>query len=103
MGTWALPNTKEKAQALHELMQKPLKANNKATSKLYDLYGDDRLFDAIEDRREKYGKGYDLRFLVATFIKGILEYYKKSPERFYLKFDQEAIKILETIVQEQGV
>jgi len=51
MGTWALPNTKEKAQALQELMQKPLKANNKTASKLYDLYGDDGLFDAIADRR----------------------------------------------------
>ena len=51
MGTWALPNTKEKANALQELMQKPLKANNKSKDKLYDLYGDDELFDEIDDRR----------------------------------------------------
>ena len=103
MGTWALPNTTEKAKALHELMQKPLKANSKAESKLYNLYGDDELFDDIIDRRVEDGTNYDLRFLVATYIKGTLDYLKKSPESFYVKFDQEAIKILEQIVKEQGV
>ena len=103
MGTWALPNTKEKAQALHELMQKPLKANSKAESKLYNLYGDDELFDEIIDRRADEGTNYDLRFLVATYIKGTLDYLKESPESFYVKFDQEATKILEQIVKEQGV
>ena len=103
MGTWALPNTKEKAQALQELMQKPLKANDKSKDKLYDLYGDDGLFDDIDDRRYEEGKDYDIRFLVATYINNSLEYYKKSPEKFNLKFDKEAIKILEIIVKEQGV
>lgn len=103
MGTWALPNTKEKALKLQELMQKPLKANKKVTDKLYDLYGDDNLFDDISDRRYDYGTSYDLRFLVATYLNNTIEYYKKSPEKFNLKFDKEALVILENIVREQGV
>ena len=103
MGTWALPNTKEKANALQELMQKPLKANNKSKDKLYDLYGDDELFDEIDDRRTEEGANYDIRFLVATYIKSTLDYLKESPESFNVKFDKEAIKTLESIVKEQDV
>ena len=103
MGTWALPNTKEKANALKELMQKPLKANSKAEDKLYNLYGDDELFDDIIDRRAEEGTNYDLRFLVATYIKGTLDYLKKSPESFYVKFDSEALKILESMGKEWNV
>ena len=51
-GTWALPDTPEADAKLKELMSKPLivgaDATN-ATEQLYDLVGDDVLFDRLND------------------------------------------------------
>jgi hypothetical protein len=51
-GTWALPETPEAEAKLKELMSKPLivgpDATN-ATEQLYDLVGDDELFDRLND------------------------------------------------------
>ena len=49
-GTWALPETDEDQQRLKELMSQPLMAGpdgTNATEQLYDLIGDDQLFDVI--------------------------------------------------------
>ena len=51
-GTWSLPETPEQQAKLHDLMSKPLTAGPKgsyATEELYDLIGDDQLFDIIGD------------------------------------------------------
>jgi hypothetical protein len=50
-GTWALPDTKEKQQQLVTLLSKDLPVGadaTNATEQLYDLLGDDQLFDALE-------------------------------------------------------
>jgi len=51
-GTWALPDTPEADTKLKELLSKPLiigaDATN-ATEQLYDLVGDDQLFDLLND------------------------------------------------------
>jgi hypothetical protein len=49
-GTWSLPDTPEQQEKLKMLMSKPLAAGPDgmdATEQLYDLIGDDQLFDAI--------------------------------------------------------
>jgi hypothetical protein len=55
-GTWALPETPEAQKQLQELMSKPLivgaDATN-ATEQLYDLVGDDELFDRLSDLAER--------------------------------------------------
>jgi hypothetical protein len=55
-GTWALPDTAEAEIKIKELMSKPLivgaDATN-ATEQLYDLVGDDILFDALNDLADK--------------------------------------------------
>jgi len=51
-GTWALPETPEQQAQLRELMSKPLAAGpngSYATEELYDLVGDDQLFDIITE------------------------------------------------------
>ena len=51
-GTWALPTDDLDMQKLQELMKEPLTAGidgSDATSALYDIIGDDHLFDAIYD------------------------------------------------------
>ena len=51
-GTWALPDTPEAQQKLNELMSKELivgpDATN-ATEQLYDVVGDDQLFDTLQE------------------------------------------------------
>lgn len=49
-GTWSLPDTPEQQEKLKELMSQPLSAGpdgTNATEQLYDIVGDDQLFDAI--------------------------------------------------------
>lgn len=100
MGSWALPNTKQKAEELKKLLAKPLYSNKRTQDKLYHLYGDDALFDAIDDREYEYGKHYDIRFLIKIYIKGLLEDYKKHSETFNVNFDKGALKILNELVKD---
>lgn len=55
-GTWALPETPQQIANLKKLMSSPLivgaDANN-ATEQLYDLVGDDQLFDRLGDLAER--------------------------------------------------
>jgi hypothetical protein len=54
-GTWELPETPEQLNKLKELMSKELIAGpdgTNATEQLYDLVGDDALFDLIEELAE---------------------------------------------------
>jgi hypothetical protein len=54
-GTWSLPQDKEAEDTLIQIMSQPLKlgANaQNATGKLYDLLGDDVLFDMLSDAAE---------------------------------------------------
>jgi hypothetical protein len=55
-GTWQLPDTPEKQNKLIELMQQDLPVGADATNvteQLYDLLGDDHLFDQLEDLAER--------------------------------------------------
>jgi hypothetical protein len=72
-GTWALPDTTEQMQELAEIFKKPLPFGVDATnvtSVLYDLIGDDQLFDTLSDASETQGPEADARQTVATFLKG---------------------------------
>jgi hypothetical protein len=51
-GTWALPDTKEDKNRLQDLMSRELTVGadaTNATEQLYDLVGDDKLFDILSD------------------------------------------------------
>ncbi len=55
-GTWTLPETPEQQEKLKMLMSEPLVAGAdgmNATEQLYDVVGDDQLFDAIVEVAEK--------------------------------------------------
>ncbi len=72
MGTWTLPQTTEKAKKLQELMELPLPARI-ASDRLYDLVGDDDLFDKILSVKNECGKNYDVRDLVKSSLQFFLE------------------------------
>ena len=72
-GTWAIPDTPEKVQDLLTIMQKPLAFGMDATnvtSALYDIIGDDQLFDILGDAAETQGPEADARQTIANYLKG---------------------------------
>jgi len=57
-GTWALPDSPEQQAKLQKLMSQPLLVGpdaTNATEQLYDLVGDDRLFDILGDIADQDG------------------------------------------------
>ena len=77
-GTWALPKTSKQKKELKKLLSKPLKAKD-ATDKLYDIIGDDDLFDQIDDFASTEPNA-DVRSMVKTAMKrlGIKEEVKET-------------------------
>jgi hypothetical protein len=70
-GTWSLPDTDDKIYELDEIMAKPLEAGmdgSNATSMLYDIIGDDTLFDAIGEAADVDGPEVDVRPLVVNWL-----------------------------------
>jgi hypothetical protein len=67
MGTWNLPQSLEKAKKLQNLLKKPLIALD-TENKLYDLLGDDDLFDSIIEEQRVFGDDLDVRDLVKSSL-----------------------------------
>ena len=66
-GTWALVDTEEEIKMLKDLLAKPLPCGpdgEYATEQLYDLIGDDQLFDEISDLADAEGADADCREIV---------------------------------------
>ena len=97
-GTWSHPYTQEKAQKLATLMENPINPKE-ATDKLYDLVGDDILFDSFHEAEDN--KVEDVRPEVRSYIKEILERYNEKPEDFKQKFEDEALEILQSMIVEK--
>lgn len=92
MGTWNLPQRAKKAKKLQTLLKKPLPASE-APDKLYDLLGDDKLFDLILKEQKVFGSDLDVRDLV----KSSLEYFLDNQENATKPWNQEALKICQNI------
>jgi len=74
-GTWAIPDTPEKKKRLNDLMSSPLPYGvdgENATSALYDLIGDDDLFDELYDSAKRFGPEADAREVVQAFLDRII-------------------------------
>lgn len=100
MGTWTLPQTKQQAEKLSKLLEKTLPLNN-LENKLYDLIGDDDLFDKIVSDRKVFGGKHDCSDEVKDFLRELIERYETSPEEFTKPFEPEALEILKTCLKQQ--
>lgn len=70
-GTWALPESPEEVQALQALMAEPLEVGvdaENATSALYELIGDDELYDRLNDLADAEGPRADARDTIKYFL-----------------------------------
>jgi len=100
-GTWALPFTGDKADRLHSLVADLDTTFELDMTKLYDLLGDDDLWDELNkiDKSVKQGKMKAMK----KAIKDMVDHYEKTPEDFKDKFEPEALEILKSIVKGKGV
>jgi len=70
-GTWAIPDTDDAIANLDELMSTPLEVGmdgSNATGALYDIIGDDQLFDNIAELADTEGDKADARPLVLDWL-----------------------------------
>lgn len=70
-GTWSVPDTQEKINDLSKVMEKPLAVGvdgDTATNALYDIIGDDQLFDQISAVADEEGPEADARPLVLDWL-----------------------------------
>jgi hypothetical protein len=74
-GTWAIPDTPDKQERLRELMANPLPFGQDgvtASQAVYDLLGDDELFDELYDAAKEFGPEADARPTIQSFLKSIM-------------------------------
>jgi len=74
-GTWSLPKTAQQMQDLQTLLANPLPVGvdaENATGALYDLLGDDDLFNSLSDLAEISGPKADARDAIKQYIKNDL-------------------------------
>lgn len=89
MGTWALPDTKEKANQLKEILEKPLPANE-AADRLYHTLGDDNLYDFFNELEGSQ----DVRITVRNHLK---EFIETQLHTCFKPWEAEAIEICKKI------
>lgn len=94
-GTWEVPNTVEKAQAILDLMQKPL-SSKEAPKAMYNLYGDDRLFDSF------FGNSKDVRSTIKRHIGRLVSEIERYPNSWKrgntpIAWDPKAVDILRQV------
>ena len=90
-GTWAIPDTMEKAKELSALMQKPIPAE-KASQLVYSLTGDDSLFDDFYELEDD-GPGTDARPTIARWLADNMDLIAEYVD------DDEIIKVLHDITE----
>jgi len=70
-GTWAVPESEEEIRKLAELMQQPIEVGvdaENATSVLYDLIGDDGLYDELLELAQNHGPEKDARGVIRAWV-----------------------------------
>lgn len=92
-GTWAIPNREDKIRILASLFTRPIKREDEAI--LYHVFGDDALFDELDDSEES-----DLRYVVAEHLKKLINLAEKTPERLNDEFPAQYIEKIKEIIKE---
>ncbi len=91
-GVWCAPDTVDKALAIVELLKSPIPAN-KASDLLYNLIGDDDLFDQVQEVIDKDGPNSDVRPIVKSHVMDLVNNY--NADDWNEAWDADAIRILQ--------
>jgi len=100
-GTWSNPGTMEQAAKLVRLFKLPIMADGHLTPRsLYDVMGDDGLYDAIGDAVRPDESPSDVRGIVADTLEKWM--YEGLPSQFRHwrdRWEPEAVKLLLPLVK----
>lgn len=105
-GTWAAPTHKDDVDQLDRLMQKPISAGpngENATALMYDIIGDDSLFDKIHEKADSEGQDADIRPVIVDWLRdnGYAELADKYGQQYTQ--NQEPLQAQDQAVQQQQV
>jgi len=101
-GTWSVPETPEQVKKLTNLLKNPLDAET-ALDELYDVFGDDELFDDLEVMKREEPET-DVRHVVISrlkdmnFIKEVRENNQSKPTKESLASETDQRLALEELV-----
>ena len=65
---------------------------------LYDVYGDDNLYDRLAGLQGKENISKSARRIIANEVKKMLGHLRDSPDDFFVDFSDSAVDILNQIV-----
>jgi hypothetical protein len=91
-GSWSLPFKKAAAKKLEKLMASPVKKKD-AAKKLYDLVGNDELFDRFGSLPDDI----DVRLEVRRYLKKLINDYIKNPFNYFQHPEDGVLEILAKI------
>jgi len=75
-GTWAIPDTPDKQERLVELLSSPVPFGpngQNASSAIYDLIGDDDLFDELANAADEFGPEADARMTILSHMESTIK------------------------------
>ena len=96
-GTWSAPQSLSQARRLAALLDRGPLTASLALERLYDLMGDDELFDELEnfDRRKPDG---DVRWIVVKKLRQWIN----NRDNFTRPWDHEALTVLGKLVRQHS-
>lgn len=94
MGCWQLPFDKKAAESFKKVMKEPL-VPSIAAELMYSIYGDDQLFDDLDNMKNRKG---DSRRIIAKHMLLVIKDFEKNPENYkHLLPDNVKKSILNTL------
>lgn len=91
-GTWCVPFTQKQVNELEDILSKPI--NNKdAKNRLYNIYGNDELFDKL------FIDNNDVRPLIKSAIKDLINHYENNKYGFNKECPEDVLNKLKMLVK----
>jgi len=99
-GSWAVPWNLDRARRLDQILGEIQRGNliyvDEIISKLYDNFGDDSLFDDLDNYRKISGQ-YFVK-IIKDNVHRLVRQYEEAPETFKVTFEPEALELLKKII-----
>lgn len=100
-GCWSVPFTAEKISRLKDLLSTAT-TPDEAKDEMYDIYGDDKMFDSLDDaiKYDKIdGDGIsNVNEIITDHVKEMVKYYDEQPENFKDSIEPELLDELKSVI-----
>ena len=96
-GTWSFPSNEKTINKLKKVLAKPLRAD-KAGDVMYDIYGDDSLYDSFDELIDDGEGDTDVRDMVKSALKKSVAEWEKGKIDIKGMTDESA-KMLKAVIK----